>query len=59
MIAHLKCYRRWRGGRWAKVTGWLWGKRWIKVPPECWERVDEDYENANCPSVGATDKDHE
>jgi hypothetical protein len=43
MIAHLKCYRRWRGGRWGMVTGWLWGRRWIKMPLGSLERADEDY----------------
>jgi hypothetical protein len=43
MISHLKCYRRWRGGRWAKVNGLIWGHNWIRVTQECVERVDEDY----------------
>ena len=43
MLGNFKWYRRLRGGRWAKVTGWLWGKRWVRVPQECVERVDEDW----------------
>lgn len=43
MITHLKCYRRWRGGRWGRVTGLMWGHRWVRVTPTCVERVEEDY----------------
>jgi len=43
MISHLKCYRRWRGGRWSKIGGLMWGHNWIRVTQECVERVDEDY----------------
>jgi hypothetical protein len=43
MLSRFKCYRRWRGGRWARITGWFWGKRWVRVPNECVETIDEDY----------------
>lgn len=43
MLTSLRAYRRWRGGRWARVTGSLWGRRWVRVGPECVERVEEDY----------------
>jgi len=36
-------YRRWRGGRWAQVTGMFWGKNWVRVPRECVERVEEEW----------------
>lgn len=36
-------YRRLRGGRWGRVSGYLWGHRWIHVGPECVERVDETW----------------
>lgn len=36
-------YRKWRGGRWAKVTGYFFRYRWVRVPDECVERVDEDW----------------
>lgn len=36
-------YRRLRGGKWARVTGWLWGCRWIRVSADCVELVDEDW----------------
>lgn len=39
-------YRRWRGGRWARVTGFCWGRRWVRVGDECVERVEEDYRDA-------------
>ena len=42
-LKHFRWYRRLRGGRWAQVTGWLFGKRWVRVPAVCIERVDEDY----------------
>jgi len=43
MLANFQWYRRLRGGRWARVCGWFWGKRWVWVPHECVERVDEDW----------------
>jgi hypothetical protein len=37
-------YRKLRGGRWAQVTGFFFGKRWVKVPDECIQIADyEDY----------------
>lgn len=36
-------WRRLRGGRWAQVTGHLWGKRWVRVTDECVERCEEDW----------------
>lgn len=38
-----RSYRRLRGGKWARVTGWLWGHRWVRVPCECKEQTLEDY----------------
>ena len=46
MLGQFKWYRRWRGGRWGKVTGLMWGHNWIRVGDECLDRVDEDYRNA-------------
>ncbi len=45
MLARFSRWRRARGGRWATVTGFLYGRRWICVGPLCVERVDEDYED--------------
>jgi hypothetical protein len=42
-VSGFRWYRRWRGGRWARATGMLWGYRWVRVTPECRERVDEDW----------------
>lgn len=42
-MSAFRWYRRWRGGRWARVTGYLWGHRWVRVSNECLERVDEDW----------------
>jgi len=39
--SQLRWYRRNRGGRWAKVGGWLYGHRWVQVTDACVERVDE------------------
>lgn len=38
-----KWYRRMRGGRWATVTGWMWGRRWVRVTDAGVEPVEEDY----------------
>ena len=42
-LKNFRWWRRWRGGRWARVTGWLWGVRWVRIPRACVERPDEDY----------------
>ena len=42
-ISDIRAYRKLRGGRWGKVTGYMWGWRWVRVTDECVERVDEDY----------------
>lgn len=36
-------YRKLRGGEWARITGWLWGQRWVRVGCECKESVEENY----------------
>lgn len=36
-------YRRWRGGKWAQVTGLIWGRNWVRVPIANQEPVDEEY----------------
>jgi hypothetical protein len=33
------------GGRWAQVTGFCYGKRWVRVPRHCEDEVDEDWRN--------------
>lgn len=38
-----KWYRRWCGGRWARVSRLHFGEKWIKVSDECVERCEEDY----------------
>ena len=44
ILSRFKWWRRWRGGKWALVGRMLLrSKKWIKVPDECVERVDEDY----------------
>lgn len=46
MLSSFQSYRQWRGGRWARCTGLLWGYRWIRVGPSCVERVDEDWNDS-------------
>lgn len=43
MIANFKWWRRYRGGRWARVTGLLWGLRWVRMPDSSIEPCEEDY----------------
>ncbi len=42
-MSHFQWWRRLRGGRWGAVTGYFWGKRWVRVTDECVERIDEDW----------------
>jgi hypothetical protein len=42
-MSGFRWYRRLRGGKWAKVTGWFYGKRWVRVPDTCLEISDENY----------------
>jgi hypothetical protein len=42
-VSAFRWYRRWRGGRWARVAGMLWGHRWVRVTDGCLERVDEEW----------------
>ena len=44
VMGNFRWYRRLRGGRWARVTGLMFGMRWIRVPPECVERCEEDWD---------------
>lgn len=43
MLSCFQWYRRWRGGKWATVTGWFWGRRWIRLPGACLEPCEEDW----------------
>jgi hypothetical protein len=44
VIGNFRVYRRLRGGCWATVTGWFYGRRWVRLGPkelpieceECW-----------------------
>lgn len=47
MLSSFQWYRKMRGGRWAKVTGLMWGKRWVHLSPECVERDDENWEKGS------------
>lgn len=41
----LKSYRRFRGGAWATVTGFMWGRRWVRLGPEAAYQAEENYSN--------------
>jgi hypothetical protein len=43
MLARFQWYRRWRGGKWARVTGLFWGKNWVRIPDESVERAEEHW----------------
>ena len=43
LLGQFISYRKWRGGRWARITGWMGGYRWVRVGPICVDRVDEDW----------------
>ncbi len=36
-------YRCFLGGRWTRVSGLFFNRKWVAVHPECVERVDEDW----------------
>ena len=43
MLSSFRWYRRLRGGRWSRVTGFMYGKRWVQVDDNCREACDEDW----------------
>ncbi len=43
-------WRRLRGGRWAAVTGWFWGRRWVRVSPSAFTG-DAEVEDYNPPTT--------
>jgi hypothetical protein len=43
MLSMFRIWRRIRGGRWARVTGYLWGKRWVRVTSWCMEESEENH----------------
>lgn len=51
MLGNFEWYRRWRGGRWARVSSLFSGPSWVRVTPECVERVDEDWDDPVDPYV--------
>lgn len=42
-------FRRYKGGKWAKVSGLIFNTRWVQVPPSCVEPVDEKWDYFWCP----------
>lgn len=42
ILNRLQRYRRWHGGKWAQVTGALWGRKWKRLPQESLQ-WDESY----------------
>lgn len=43
MLSNFQWYRRLRGGRWGRVSGWFWGKSWLRVTDACVEDCEEDW----------------
>lgn len=44
ILNRFEWFRRLRGGKWGKVTGMMFGKKWIKLPEES-KQYDEIYYN--------------
>jgi hypothetical protein len=40
---HFQWYRRWRMGKWARVTGLMWGLRWVRLPEWSHGQAEEDW----------------
>lgn len=40
---NFKRYRRWRGGKWALITGLLWGMNWVRFPCDAEGYFEENY----------------
>ena len=60
LLSSFQWYRRMRGGRWAKVTGYFWGQRWIRLGPECRERGTEVWKDvASWPNYNQLVKDYD
>lgn len=36
-------YRKWRLGKWARVTGYFSGYRWVRLPKDSAELGDEEH----------------
>lgn len=43
ILNNFQWYRRMRGGCWGKVTGLMFEHRWVKVGPECADRIEESW----------------
>ncbi len=54
ILRRFKWFRRWRGGRWARVTALLCGEVWFQVGPSCVERTEEDWRDPKSMWRGAT-----
>lgn len=42
-LENFKWYRKYKRGKWAKVTGFLFGTRWIQIPMWSLEKCDENH----------------
>lgn len=48
---HFRWYRRMIGGKWGRVTSpLLGGRKWVHVPDECGDRIDEHWVNLRTPT---------
>jgi len=43
MLSNFQWWRRLCGGKWARVTGYLWGQRWVSVPYGEQQPCDENW----------------
>jgi hypothetical protein len=48
ILRRFQWYREFRGGRWAQVSALFYGKKWVRVPDGCVERVQENYGQGLC-----------
>jgi hypothetical protein len=42
-LRQYRWYRKALGGRWARVSRFFHGRKWVQVHPECIERCEEYY----------------
>lgn len=41
ILSNFHWWRRFRGGKWGRVTGLVWGRRWVRMPIASAELPDE------------------
>ena len=56
MLNNIQWYRRLVGGRWATVTGMVWGRRWITLPATSLDAAEEDWSQGDVSRQRATEE---